>query len=419
MNRRAVLILAVGLVFGSPAVRAQDKSAVVSDRVVAGCPKDFLEVRHVVLKGTNEEIGRALADIGRERFGLKPTPSGDRFRAGVQRKYLEKNYPTLAARSAGAAKAFGKQPDDDAWDFGGLTYLFKVPFGCSVVYYPPALMADGAGVLSRNYDFTTGSIMGTVPPKGELPCTARPYVVEMHPDRGYASLALYSYDLLNGVLDGMNSEGLTVALLADDELLSKFEMEPANPGAVGLGVQHALRVLLDTCATAEEAKEALLTATHYYEFIPCHYLIADRNGKAFVWEFSKGRNQEHIFEFPGKPLITTNFSLHRHLDGKDVPNWKLSKDVCPRYCSIAERIAAEKGRLTPEFVKETQKLADATRPPPPGRAPGRTLWPALYTPDQRKVQVSFYLRDEPDPKEPGKTRIMRSEYLDFALKSPR
>ena len=44
----------------------------------------------------------------------------------------------------------------------------------------------------------------------------------MHPDRGYASLAVYSYDLLSGVLDGINSEGLTVALLADDELIEKF-----------------------------------------------------------------------------------------------------------------------------------------------------------------------------------------------------
>src|SRR5262245_40563715 len=415
MKRFSFPALVLCLVGPQP-LPAQEKSALVADKVVAGSVKDFMEVRHLVLKGTNEEIGTALAAVGRDRYGLKPAASADPFRMKVQRKYLEKQYPTLAARAAGAAKAFGKAPDDDAWDFTGIGYLLKLPFGCSVVHYPPGVMADGAGVLSRNYDFTTGTIMGTVPPNGELPCTARPYVVEMHPDKGYASIALYSYDLLNGVLDGMDSEGLTVALLADDELMSRFDMEPAHPAPVGLGVQQALRMLLDTCATVEEAKEALLTAKHFYEFIPCHYVVADRHGKSFVWEFSKNRNQEHFFETPGKPLVVTNFSLHRHLDGKDVPNGKLSKDVCPRYCLVAERIAAETGKLTVDWVKATQQLVDNTRPAPPGRAPGRTLWHAAYVPSKRTVQVRFYLRDEPDEKEPGKTRIVRSDYVTFNLK---
>jgi hypothetical protein len=425
MNRRAfaagVLALVTGLAAAPPPGLAQeaagDRKAVLKDRVVAGGPGDFLEVRHLVLKGSNEEIGRALATIGRDRYQVKPGAGADRSRARAQRRYAEKNFPALADRMRGVAAAFGKRPDDDAWDFGSLPYLFRVPPGCSVVYYPPGVMADGAGVVSRNYDFTTGTALGTAPPPGELPCTARPYVVEMHPDRGYASLALYSYDLLSGVLDGVNSEGLTVALLADDELVSKFGIEPAGAGAVGLGVQQALRLLLDTCADAGEAEETLLTTKHYYEFLPVHYLVADRHGKAFVWEFSRGRNREHVFAAaPGEPLVTTNFSLHRHLDGTALPNAKLPKDVCPRYCALAERIAAHEGKFTADFVKQTQKLADATRPGTRGGPPGRTLWHALYRPERRAVQVSFYLRDEPDPTEPGKTRIVRSEYLEFALK---
>src|SRR4030095_13253032 len=113
----------------------------------------------------------------------------------------------------------------------------------------------------------------------------------------------------------------------------------------------------------------------YYELIPVHYLVADRHGKAFVWEVSKGRNQEHIFEARGKPLITTIVSLHRHLDGKELPTAKLPKAVCPRYCAVAERIATETGKLTVEFVKEAQKLADAIGPVTRDRPPGRTLWP--------------------------------------------
>ena len=48
-----------------------------------------------------------------------------------------------------------------------------------------------------------------------------------------------------------------------------------------------LRMLLDTCATVAQAKEALLMTKQYYYAVPVHYLIADRHGEAFVWECSQ------------------------------------------------------------------------------------------------------------------------------------
>jgi hypothetical protein len=425
MNRRILfsgggLFLALGLLALPALGPAQEKEAgkgtIQQDRIIAGGPKDFMEVRHLVLKGSNAEIGRALATLAKERYHARPEPSADHFRNRVQRRYLEKNYPILVERMRGVAAAFGKQLDDDAWDFGGLTYLLGGPPGCSVVYYPPGTTAGGHGVVSRNYDFTTGTIMGTRPQRGQLPATARPYLVEMHPDRGYASLSLCSYDLLSGVLDGINSEGLTVALLADDEIISKFGREPVPEGTVGLHELQTLRMLLDTCASVAEAKEALLSTKQYYSFVPVHYLIADRHGKAFVWEYSHVRNREYIIENPGKPLLTTNFSLHRHLEGKGPPSAKAAKAICPRYCALAERIAAESGKLTLDFIKECHKVADATQAVAGARPPNRTLWHALYVPEKRSVQVNFYLRDEPDPQQPGRVRVVRSEYVEFVLR---
>jgi thiol-disulfide isomerase/thioredoxin len=48
----------------------------------------------------------------------------------------------------------------------------------------------------------------------------------------------------------------------------------------------------------------------------------------------------------------------------------------------------------------------------------RALWHALYSPSDRKLQVSFYLGDRLDPEHPGKTQIARSNYIEFALSSP-
>lgn len=415
MTPKRLFALVIPCALLATTVRA-DEAVVRQDKVVAGGPKDFLEVRHLVLKGTNEQIGRALATIARERFEVEAPASPDRVRTRAQRKYAEKNYPILADRMRGAAAAYGKKYDDDAFDFSGLWYL-SVRAGCSVVHYPPGLTADGTSVVSRNYDFTTGTIDGRKPPKGEAGCTARPYVIEMYPDRGHPSVSVCAYDMLSGALDGINSEGLTVALLADDELSEKYKLEPTMEPAVGLGVLQTVRMLLDTCANVDEAKEALLTTKQYYEMVPVHYLVADRHGKAFVWEYSHAHNKEYIIETPGKPLVTTNFSLHKHLEAGKPPSAAAVKELCPRYCSLAERLADRKEKVNLEFVKETQKLTDFVKPDPrPGRAPTRTLWHALYVPEKRAVQISFYLRDEPDPAKAGQTRVARSDYLEIRVK---
>jgi hypothetical protein len=390
------------------------------DRIVAGTEQDFMIVRHLVLKGSNEAIGQALAEIARQRHRVQIPASHDPLRVRTQRRYVEKNAPLLFERMRGVATAFGKRLEDDGWNLSSLDYG-QFYAGCSVMHFPPGVTATGTSVISRDYDFSTGTLRGAKPRAGELAATSRPYVVEMYPDRGYASLAMVSYDLLSGVLDGINSEGLTVALLADDELMQKYPMEAAGSDPVGFGSLQMQRLLLDTCATTEEAKECLLQSKQVYEFVPVHYLIADRHGNAFVWEYSHAHNREYIVEYPGKPLVTTNFSLHRHLQDGKPPSAKLAAKVCPRYCTLSERLNSQPGKLTVDFIKETHKLVDDTRPAAAAspRAPGRTLWHALYFPEQRKMQVSFYLKDAANPEPSGKARVARSDYLEFALEGPK
>jgi predicted choloylglycine hydrolase len=410
------VLMAAAFAYGA----GDSAGTIVQDRVIAGSPKDFMEVRHLVLKGSNQDIGRALATIARERYSIPPMPSLDPLRTRVQRRYFEKEFPVLWQRMKGVAASYGKAIDDDSMNFSGLWYLLDgmASSGCSVVHYPPSTTTLGTGIVSRNYDFSTGMIDGSRPAPGRLAATARPYLIEMHPDRGYASMALCSYDLLSGVLDGMNSEGLTVALLADDELHQRYRMEPTDGPAVGLGVLQMLRYLLDNCATVEEAKEALLMTKQYYEQLSVHYLIADRHGKAFIWEYSQAHNGEYIVENDGKPLVTTNFSLHTRLNGKAPPTMEQAKNVCPRYCAICARLAETPGKVSPGWIKETQHLVDATPAARPSskRALGRTLWHVLYFPEQRKLQVSFYLHDEPDSAGGEKPRIVRSDYLEFSLR---
>src|SRR5581483_4175705 len=237
------------LTVASRAREPQSSQGVVrQERVIAGGPKDSIEVRHLVLRGTNEAIGRTLAQLARERYQLQPQASQDPLRTRAQRRFIEKEFPILHERMRGAAAAFGHRLEDDAWNHSTLDFT-QLRAGCSVIHLPPRCTAAGTSVVSRDYDYSTGSIsFGWLPP-GMLHSTARPYLLELHPERGYASVAMVAYELLSGVLDGMNSEGLTVSLMMDDELFSKHPLEPTGGPAVGLGVLQTLRLLLDTCAT--------------------------------------------------------------------------------------------------------------------------------------------------------------------------
>lgn len=402
-SRKIVLALVLLLAVSAGAALQRE------ERVIAGGPNDSMEVRHLVLRGTNQEIGRALAEIGRQRYGIRADPARDSLRTRAQRRYIESAYPILAERMRGVAAAFGHRLEDDAWDHSQLGFT-ELQAGCSIVHLPRQSTADGQSVVSRDYDYSTGNITFGFLPPGMLHPTARPYLLELHPDRGYASIAMVAYDLLSGALDGMNSEGLTVTIAMDDEMFTKHKIEPTYGPAAGLGALQVVRLLLDTCATVEEAKEALLSTKQYYEYVPLHYLVADRFGKSFVWEYSEMHNKEYIIESPGKPLVMTNFTLHKYMDGSNPPTADLARATCKRYAYLSDKLAAMPSGITEAAIRSIHEKVDAAAPAKPDakRPPVRTFWHALYYPEQRRVKFNYYLHDDGD-------RIVRSDYQEFAL----
>ena len=193
-----VVLSLVALLLGSPVVdppglqaartATVDDGPVVERRVVAGGADDFMEVTHLRIEGSSFEIGRALAEIARERHGYALKPSADPRRTRAQRRYFETHHAAHLERMRGVASLFGKSVDEDAYVFSNLLFGFSKP-GCSVVFFPPDSTVDGVGgVLSRNFDFTTGTFRGRLPDEDEIPICSTPYVLELVPADGYASL---------------------------------------------------------------------------------------------------------------------------------------------------------------------------------------------------------------------------------------
>jgi hypothetical protein len=79
-------------------------------------------------------------------------PSSDPFRT-------REKLSDPAGAHARRRQCYGKSLSDDRLNFSLLMYSQVRP-GCSVVYYPPNATAQGTGIVSRYYDFTTGTMRG-------------------------------------------------------------------------------------------------------------------------------------------------------------------------------------------------------------------------------------------------------------------
>jgi len=392
-----------------------------SEEVIAGGPDDYLEARHVVLRGTNREIGRAIGNIARSVFDSKPLGTTNPIRAQESRRYLHQHYPIHEERILGAADAYGI-PEEDA-TFIGLPYLLPMP-GCSVAFVPPAKTANGGGLVGRNLDFplefgaglpSDDRLAGSMKPSG-VKTGSRPYLFEVYPDEGYPSLYFNLYELF-ACCDGINSEGLVVAMLADDESMSRYPGPPVTKVGMGLHPLQTTRLLLDTCATADEAKRKLLMTKTYAFMIPCHFLIADRDGNSFVWEWSFRQGTEHIVEGGGDVQIVTNHLLHEAAPAKVSveadPGWTRTRlaRLTESVGSVGDSITSGDMRDAQSGVRFTKAFAQEITGDPDADTVGRTIWHAVYDIDARSIDVSFYLGDNQD----GTDR--RSEYQCFTLGS--
>jgi predicted choloylglycine hydrolase len=394
-----------------------------NERTVVDGAQHQMYVRHLTMRGTNYEIGYSLGEIAMQRHGRHPDTHlrGDPRYVRARRHYIQQTYPILWERMRGVAAAYVLDAHDDRYDFSMLLYgvdlpqgadrQTMLPLGCSVVYYPPTVTASGSAYLSRNFDFSIGSVADIfglpVADNAALePMVRHPYVLELDPsDGGYASIAIHAYDLLSGTIDGMNEAGLVVSLMADEEAMAQIhEPHPGPVQAIGLHELQVMRYLLDICATAEEAKDALLLVKQHYQLMPCHYIIGDCHGNSFVYENSTGRNVQHIVDGQGQPQVVTNFQLHRHPSRQQMPGPAFSLDTNAfwRYRTLENLLYQHRGRFTEDAMKASNACVSMHEmfkllgnDPADHRIAAsmrtRTLWHSLYNLEERRVVFDFYL----------------------------
>lgn len=367
----------------------------MSATVIVGGADSFLTVRYVELAGSQRDMGRALAAAAHAAHGDTVVPRRiDRDVERVRRRWFERNHPQLHERSLGLADYFGIPASDTSVVIDALGTQVSAA-ACSVGFYPAPTTADGHAILGRNMDFPTTTMsefFGRQPLPGERAAAADPWIVEMHPDDGYASLSICFGDPM-GTMDGVNDAGLAVALLADSV---EPPLDAARRVQVGLSEGQLARYVLDTCATADEAKDALRLAKHYYIGLPCHYMIADRKGNGFVWEHSTQRNREFVVTpaaHRSGRLACTNHLLHRWPDATGLsdegtfPNATAVRTF-QRWQTLTNSMSGAARPSRRQITEHFERVRFAA--PAPGT---RTIWHAAYDLDDATAEMSFYMGD--------------------------
>ena len=195
----------------------------------------------------------------------------------------------------------GASSDQEVVEFVSKTLLKGLPIkinlpdlACSTSY---SKTPEGDYIFGRNFDLDYSP----------------PMIVFTEPDNGYKSVSIvnlsfmgYSADNLpdgfaNSIIalaapyipiDGMNSEGLSAGIL----LISDFQLTAQDTDKIDLQTTTAIRMILDNCATVDEAVEMLRnydmnsSAGSTY-----HFQIADATGKSVIIEYI---NNEMIVTTP-------------------------------------------------------------------------------------------------------------------------
>lgn len=373
------------------------------EHVVAGTESDFMMVKHYKIKGTNFEIGKKIAEIAKQMH-LSLNPHSDSIINKLQAKYFSVNYPIHYERMKGIAAGFGVDRNDFANDISEISYL-PIKTNCSVVFYPKQMTQDNHNLLSRNFDMSIGNIQLQKCKGNELPALSRPIIFEVYPNQGYPSLYICSFELISGVLDGINSQGLSVAVLGDGIYNDGMQPEPSYE--IGLHELQIMRYLLDNCKNTKEAKEALLYLKQYYAFVPQHYIIADNEGHSFIFEFSRVRNQSHIIEGKGIQSITNHL-----ISGQKPGN---TPEESKNRLELLKTLTSENKKYSLDEIKNinSQVSPPLTKNCGPDLEPSRTLWHSIYDMGKKSLTVKFYLGEKTQAD--NSVKAIYSDYYEIKL----
>jgi len=180
------------------------------------------------------------------------------------------------------------------------------------------------------------------------------------------------YDLTGELVDGMNEKGLALCVASND--YGKYSIREPYPNEPAIVMWHMMQVVMQTCATVDEAIDLLRTVRVWFPEEGNHWLIADASGKSVVVEWTPGDHKLVVFDKPGPYELMTNTTFQ---EGEDY-----LIENCPRYCKAKPLL--ENGVHSPTDMLEVMNSMRITR------GPGRSLWTTIMDLNARTFEVRYF-----------------------------
>jgi len=391
-----------------------------------------IEIDHIIIRGgTSEEIGYELGKIGKDTYGAVLVPFINSTVGKEKETYIRSVDPSLADKTIGIKKAYAIDPANTSVDASAPLFPSLAP-RCSAIYFPPNLTKSSHAISGRNADWgyspTTDDPVNTS--KNSLEtfsanAARRGFVLEIYPDAGYATLVFGAIDLISGAQDGLNEKGLVIQTLADDddENINNPRASFAGGDMTGVSYNQAVRIVLEHCATVDEAKQKLSSLQITMPaLIGFHSLIYDTSGKATVFEIDNTTNKAVFTDYFNEAVPFTNYAVHRYPDvTKLVPRYpNESYDDTVRRMKLHNFIANHTGLYSSEDAWTAMKIVEAnidhyTDGYIPGQAE-RPVWVVVTDAHEKTMVVKYFLKDGPGYDHVNKTHeLIFSEPYTFRL----
>ena len=332
--------------------------------VYAANKEDYTKPRHIVVKGSNEEIGFDLGTLAKNEYGVELGKYKDPIYGKARREYLARNWPAMLERSKGVLRAFGIPEQDivhDAtqlpFDFYGYSKGRSLDFNtCSAAVLPIEKSKNNGGpFVSRNFDLMAMhlwcDLQGQKAPEGAHKCWSRGVVLELQPDKAYKSILVGGQELLTPYIDGINEKGLYMSLFHDPAAVGDEGGVASGECFSGVSMVQTVSLLMDTCATVEQAKFQLLSNRIIQTILTAHAIIADADGNSTIFEITS-KSQEYVFtdRKKGEPQFITNHPISSYPELSTFPMFDKNSEhnTFQRMCIFKDAYA----KLTPPFEKK-------------------------------------------------------------------
>ena len=338
----------------------------------------FSVPQKLTIQGTPYEIGLTIGHIGRQAKAILPLVMETNRAVNQEVAELYRRiYPPDLELVRGVAAAYEQNPED-------------IDLRLFASEFTPNLWM---GLLGHRKFYAATDFSKRGDPKHTHHCSAASYYTNGHHFVGrhfdhasdrptfFASMEMTGtykvmghtpYDITGELVDGMNEKGLSLSVASNND--GKYATaEPCPPEPV-IVMWHMMLIVMQTCATVDEALELLRSVRVWFPEEGNHWLMADATGKSVIIEWSPHDHKMMVFDKPGPFELLTNAALQ---EGEE-----FLKENCPRYRKAKPLLEIGVGSTAEMLLVMEEMRVKA--------GPGRSLWTSIMDLNTRTFEVRYF-----------------------------